>query len=64
MPTVPSCREARLAAQDKEWLAQVQATGGLLISIEGIQPEKGNETVYLVRAVLDLPCTERRERHL
>jgi hypothetical protein len=38
--------------EDREWLAQVQANGGLLISIDGIQPEKGNETVYVVRDVL------------
>src|SRR5438067_1084364 len=43
---------ASAVAQDKEWLAQVQANGGLIISIDGIQPEKGNETVYLVRDVL------------
>lgn len=43
---------ASLAAQDSEWLAQVQANGGIIISIDGIQPEKGNETVYLVRDVL------------
>lgn len=43
---------ASCVAQDREWLAQVRATGGILISIDGIQPEKGNETVYLVRDVL------------
>ena len=43
---------ASTAAHDSEWLAQVQANGGLIISIDGIQPEKGNETVYLVRDVL------------
>jgi hypothetical protein len=26
--------------------------GGLILSIDGIQPDKGNETVYLVRDVL------------
>ena len=36
----------------KAWLAQVQENGGLLISLDGIQPEKGNETIYLVRDVL------------
>jgi hypothetical protein len=36
---------ASLLTEDTEWLAQVQANGGLLISIDGIQPEKGNETV-------------------
>jgi hypothetical protein len=45
-------RAASSAAEDREWLAQVQANGGLIISIDGIQPEKGNETVYLVRDVL------------
>lgn len=34
------------------WLAQVEANGGLIISIDGIQPDKGNETVYLIRDVL------------
>ena len=42
-----------LVAEDREWLAQVQANGGLLISIDGIQPEKGNETVYVVRDASD-----------
>jgi hypothetical protein len=36
---------ASTTAQDSEWLAQVRANGGLIISIDGIQPEKGNETV-------------------
>lgn len=34
------------------WLAQVRTNGGLIISIDGIQPDKGNETIYLVRDVL------------
>jgi hypothetical protein len=34
------------------WRAQVEQNGGLIISIDGIQPDKGNETVYLVRDVL------------
>ena len=38
--------------QWKAWVAQVQANGGLLLSLDGIQPEKGNETIYLVRDVL------------
>src|SRR5512142_3407591 len=37
------------AKEDEEWLAQVQKHGGIIISVDGIQPEKGNETVYLVR---------------
>lgn len=34
------------------WVAQARANGGVLISLDGIQPEKGNETIYLVRDVL------------
>ena len=34
------------------WVRQVEQNGGLLLSIDGIQPDKGNETVYLVRDVL------------
>jgi hypothetical protein len=45
-------RAASTAAHDSEWLAQVRANGGLIISIDGIQPEKGNETVYRVRDAL------------
>jgi Transposase, Mutator family len=30
----------------------VEANGGVIISIDGIQPDKGNETFYLVRDVL------------
>jgi hypothetical protein len=35
-----------------EWLAQVEKNGGIIVSVDGIQPEKGNETVYLVRDAL------------
>jgi hypothetical protein len=43
------------------WLAQARANGGVLISLDGIQPEKGNETMYLVRDVLTgrVLCAER-----
>ncbi len=34
------------------WLDEVHANGGVIIAIDGIQPDKGNETVYLVRDVL------------
>lgn len=34
------------------WLTKVRENGGLLISLDGIQPDKGNETIYLVRDVL------------
>src|SRR5437588_5042015 len=37
---------------DVEWLAQVEKNGGIIVSVDGIQPEKGNETVYLVRDAL------------
>jgi len=37
---------------DIPWQAQVRANGGMIISIDGIQPDKGNETVYLARDVL------------
>jgi hypothetical protein len=40
------------AATDTAWQDQVRANGGLIVSIDGIQPDKGNETVYLVRDVL------------
>ena len=33
---------------DVEWLAQVKKNGGIIVSVDGIQPEKGNETVYVV----------------
>ncbi|MEF3313519.1 transposase, partial [Paenibacillus sp. GYB004] len=36
----------------KEELKQVVAThGGIMISMDGVQPEKGNETLYVVREV-------------
>src|SRR5437899_7920367 len=37
---------------DQEWLAQVKKNGGIIVSVDGIQPEKGNETVYVVRDAL------------
>lgn len=43
---------ASAAREDREWLAQVEANGGLIISLDGIQPDKGNETIYLVRDAL------------
>jgi len=44
-----ACQEI---ATDNAWREQVHSNGGLIISIDGIQPDKGNETVYLVRDVL------------
>jgi len=40
------------AKDDQLWLAQVEKNGGIIVSVDGIQPEKGNETVYLVRDTL------------
>jgi len=37
---------------DQPWLAQVEKNGGIIVSIDGIQPDKGNETIYLVRDAL------------
>ncbi len=37
--------------QDEEWKEQVRENKGMLLSIDGIQPDKGNETIYLVRDV-------------
>ena len=36
----------------QRWRAKVEENGGVIISIDGIQPDKGNETIYLVRDVL------------
>lgn len=40
------------AKEDQQWLEQVKQNGGIIVSIDGIQPDKGNETVYLVRDAL------------
>src|SRR5947207_9565581 len=45
-------RASSEAKDDVEWLAQVEKNGGVIVSVDGIQPEKGNETVYLVRDAL------------
>ena len=37
---------------DEQWLAQVEKNEGLILSIDGIQPDRGNETIYVVRDVL------------
>jgi hypothetical protein len=39
-------------SHDEAWKEQVKKNEGLLLSIDGIQPDKGNETIYLVRDVL------------
>ena len=45
-------RAAHEIADDLTWQAQVRTNGGLILSIDGLQPDKGNETVYLVRDVI------------
>src|SRR5436305_1120350 len=40
------------AKDDVEWLAQVKKNGGIMVSVDGIQPEKGFDQVYLVRDAL------------
>src|SRR3989440_4554485 len=45
-------RASSEAKDDVEWLGQVEKNGGIIVSVDGIQPEKGNETVYLVRDAL------------
>ncbi len=52
------CTLLRAAQQSKEgpewetWLKQVEENGGIILSIDGMQPDNGNETIYLVRDVL------------
>jgi hypothetical protein len=45
-------RAAQEIASDSAWQEQVQSNAGLILSIDGREPDKGNETVYLVRDVL------------
>ena len=40
------------AKEDQNWLAQANANGGIIVSMDGIQPDRGNETVYVVRDAL------------
>ena len=37
---------------DQQWLSQAKKNGGIIVAVDGIQPEKGNETVYVVRDAL------------
>ena len=49
------CTVLRVASdvkQDEEWMAEVKKNKGIIVSIDGIQPDQGNETVYLVRDAL------------
>lgn len=45
-------RAASSAKEDEAWLDQVKKNEGIIVSIDGIQPDKGNETIYLVRDAL------------
>jgi hypothetical protein len=45
-------RSASDAAQDREWMDEVAKNGGIIVSIDGIKPDGGNETIYLVRDAL------------
>jgi hypothetical protein len=45
-------RAASDAKQDQEWREQVKRNQGMIVSIDGIQPDQGNETVYVVRDAL------------
>jgi hypothetical protein len=45
-------RASSEAKEDQEWLAQVKKNGGIIVSVDGIQPDKGNETIYVVRDAL------------
>jgi hypothetical protein len=38
--------------EDEAWKEQVRKNKGILLSIDGIQPDAGNETMYLIRDVL------------
>jgi hypothetical protein len=40
------------AEQDQEWKEQVKQNKGIIVSIDGIKPDGGNETIYLVRDAL------------
>ena len=42
-------RASSEAKDDQEWLEQVKKNKGIIVSVDGIQPDKGNETIYLVR---------------
>lgn len=45
-------RTSQALANDQRWQEHTRANGGVIISIDGIQPDKGSETIYLVRDVV------------
>lgn len=38
-------------SQDRAVVEQLKALGGIVLSIDGVQPEKGNDTLYLLREI-------------
>ena len=50
MPLICPARSEGKADQD--WLGQGKQHGGIIVSVDGIQPEKGNETISVVRDAL------------
>ena len=40
-----------VATKDKAIMAELAQLKGLVLSIDGVQPEKGNETLYLIREI-------------
>jgi hypothetical protein len=40
-----------VAQHDKELIAQLQTLGGIILAIDGVQPEKSHETLYILRDV-------------
>src|SRR3989440_1324828 len=45
-------RAASSVKDDRDWLEEAKKNGGMIVSVDGIQPDKGNETIYLVRDAL------------
>jgi hypothetical protein len=45
-------RAAQEWEADPPWRAAVEANGGLILALDGIQPDKGHETIYLIRDLL------------
>jgi hypothetical protein len=45
-------RAAQEWSSTPPWRQELLAQGGVILAIDGIQPDKGNETIYMVRDVL------------
>jgi len=48
----PLLRARSQVKDDQAWREEVQKNGGIIVSVDGIQPDKGTETRYLVRDAL------------